>query len=196
MPEGAAYVNSGVLLIDVRRWRELGLAARVIDYACRAGNRLAYHDQDAINAVLAGRILTLPFRWNCQARMFRANGSLTEADRTAIRAATRDPAIIHYTTAQKPWMFTAFMPKRALYRHYLGLTAWRDAPPTRRSLGHLPETLFNGAAYALGSSFTFDRFLRGTNAGRVLVRSGRLIRWLGSFLRVGALPAAHGSRRP
>jgi lipopolysaccharide biosynthesis glycosyltransferase len=192
MPEGAAYVNAGVLFINVARWRAQGLAARVIDYASRAGSRLEYHDQDAINAVLHGQILTLPFRWNCQARMFRANGSLPRLDRAALRAATGDPAIIHYTTAQKPWMFTAFMPKRALYHRYLALTAWRGAPLTRRSLGYLPEALFNGAAYALGSSFTFDMFLRTTNAGRVLVRGGRLIRWLGSFLRPGALPAARG----
>jgi len=196
MPEGAAYVNAGVLFINVARWRAQGLAARIIDYARRVGSRLEYHDQDAINAVLHGQILTLPFRWNCQARMFRANGSLTRPDQVvAIRAATSDPAIIHYTTAQKPWMFTAFMPKRALYHRYLALTAWRNAPLTRRSLGYLPEALFNGTAYALGSSFTFDLFLRTTNAGRVLVRGGRLIRLLGSFLRPGALPAARGGGR-
>jgi hypothetical protein len=92
-------------------------------------------------------------------------------------------------------MFTAFMPKRALYHRYLALTAWRDAPLARRSLRYLPEALFNGVSYALGSSFTFDRFLPSTNAGRILVRGGRLIGWLGSFLRPGALPAARGGGR-
>jgi lipopolysaccharide biosynthesis glycosyltransferase len=195
MPEGAAYVNAGVLFINVARWREEGIAARVIDYASHAGSRLEYHDQDAINAVLHGQILTLPFRWNCQAKMFRASKSLAESDRAAIYAATRNPAIVHYTTAQKPWMFTAFMPKRALYQRYLALTGWRDAPPTRRSLGYLPEALFNGVAYILGSSFTFDRFLRTTNVGRVLVRGERLARRLGSFLWSGARPSARASGR-
>lgn len=86
-------------------------------------------------------------------------------------------------------------PEGTLYHRYLALTAWRGAPLTRRSLGYLPEALFNGAAYALGSSFTFDLFLRTTNAGHVLVRGGRLIRWLGSFLRPGALPADRGGCR-
>ena len=64
MPEGVAYVNSGVLLINVKHWREQNLAARVIGYAEQEGSRLRYHDQDAINGVLHGQILTLPFRWN------------------------------------------------------------------------------------------------------------------------------------
>jgi lipopolysaccharide biosynthesis glycosyltransferase len=160
MPDSASYVNAGVLLINVKHWREQDLAVRVIAYAEQLGSRLHYHDQDAMNAVLHEQILTLPFRWNCQARMFRASSSFTGPNRTAIRAATDDPAIIHYTTAQKPWMFTAFMPKRALYRYYLAMTAWRDAPPTRRSLVYFPEALFNGVAYVLGSSLTFDQFLR------------------------------------
>jgi Glycosyl transferase family 8 len=189
-------VNSGVLLINIAPWREHGLAARVITYAKHAGSMLTLHDQDAINTVLHSRILNLPFRWICQAKMFLAYRSIPERERTTIAEATRDAAIIHYTTPQKPWMFTALMPKRALYQQrYIALTAWRGAPPTRRSFGYLPEALFNGAAYALGSSFTFDGFLPSTNAGRVLVRGGRLVRCLGSFLRPGSLPAARGRER-
>lgn len=195
MPANATYVNAGVLLFNVARWREQGLAARIIDYANRAGSKLTFHDQDAVNAVLHSQILSLPFRWNCQAKMFRPDGSLPERERTLIAKATRDPAIIHYTTAQKPWMFTAFMPRRAVYYRYLALTAWHDAPPTRRSLRYLPEALFNGAAYAVGSSYTFDRFLRSTNAGRALVRGGDLVRRIGSFLLSDSAPTARGSRR-
>ena len=77
-------------------------AARVIDYASRAGSRLAYHSQDAINAVLHRQILMLPFGWNCGAIMFRANSSLNWPDQAANRDATCDPAISHYTTARRP----------------------------------------------------------------------------------------------
>jgi lipopolysaccharide biosynthesis glycosyltransferase len=173
MPPTAAYVNSGVLLLNVRRWREQELAARVIDFAARTGSALVYHDQDAINAVLHAETLALPYRWNCQAAMFRGPRPVPEGARDAVAAAVRDPAIIHYTSAQKPWMFTAFMPRRAVYHHYLKKTAWRGTPLTRRSLAHLPEALFNGAAYTLRLRYTYDRFLRSTTAGRVLVR-GRL----------------------
>lgn len=195
MPRSASYVNAGVLLINVKRWREKDLAARVLAYAEREGSRLHCHDQDAINAVLHEQILTLPFRWNCQARMFRRCNSLIGPNRAAVLAATRDPAIIHYTTGQKPWMFTAFMPKRALYRHYLAMTAWRDTPPTRRSLFHVPEALFNGAAYMLGSSLNFHLFLRTSKVGRVLARGEGLVRRLGWSPRPRVLPPVGGSGR-
>ena len=189
MPDGAAYVNSGVLLINVAQWRKQNLTARIISYAEAEGSRLQYHDQDAINAVLSDQILALPLRWNCQARMFRFTKSLAEPDRAAVHAATSDPAIIHYTTAQKPWMFTAFMPKRAVYRRYLAMTAWHDTPMTRRSLGYLPEALFNCVGYALGATMTYERFLRATNAGRVLVHSAEAVRWGASLRPTGAWSA-------
>jgi hypothetical protein len=141
---------------------------------------------------LHGQIRTRPIGWNCQAIRFPANRSLIGPDRAAIRDATRDPDNIHCTSVQKPWMFTAFIPKWSLSQRCLALTAWRDAPPTRRSIGCFPEALFNGPAYALGSSFTVDRSLHSTNVGHVLVRGRRPVRCLGSFPRPGALPAARG----
>jgi lipopolysaccharide biosynthesis glycosyltransferase len=189
LPEGAIYVNSGVLLFNVRRWRERRLTAHIVAYAEREGSNLVFFDQDAINALLHAEILSLPLRWNCQARMFPANRSLSKQQRASFAAATVDPAIIHYTTAQKPWMFTAVMPKRALYWHYLAMTAWRNAPPTRRSLPNLPEALYNRIAYAFGSACSFERFLQSTNAGRVLVRGGQAARWASSLLRSRALPS-------
>jgi lipopolysaccharide biosynthesis glycosyltransferase len=195
MPDSATYVNAGVLLINVKRWREQGLASRVIAYAEQAGSRLRYHDQDAMNAVLYNQTLPLPLRWNCQARMFYANRRLIQSDRmpmtkAAMLAATRDPAVIHFTTSQKPWIFTAYMPKRAIYYRYLAMTAWRDAPPTRRSVSDLPEALYSRIAYICGSSCPFERFLRISNTGRMLVRCGQAISWIVSLLRGGAVSSS------
>ena len=195
MPEGAPYVNSGVLLLNVRRWHEQGLVSQIIDYANRMGSGLEYHDQDAINALLYTEIRTLPFRWNCQARMFWPRQSVPKSDRSAIMAAICNPAIIHYTTAQKPWMFTAFMPQRAVYHRYLALTGWRGTPSARKSLVHLPEATFNGTAYALGFHYTFDRFLRRTTVGRVLARGGKLIRQAALTVTRRAITTTQNSRQ-
>lgn len=64
MPEGAPYVNAGELLFNVMRLSGQRRATRGIDYASRAGRLLAYHDQDAVNAILRGQTLAPPVRWS------------------------------------------------------------------------------------------------------------------------------------
>lgn len=59
-----AYFNSGVLLIDVARWRESEITERCSRVL--AGNRegFRYPDQDALNVVLSGLWSELPRRFN------------------------------------------------------------------------------------------------------------------------------------
>lgn len=124
------YVLSGMLVMDLRRWRERGLTQRIFDCVDRLGPRLAYHDQDAFNVALKGEIALIDKRWNLQAlvygRWFRRN--MPEEHR-AIAEARRRPGVIHYSTADKPWRFRSRARRRALYFRYLDLTAWRRARP-------------------------------------------------------------------
>ncbi len=183
MPAAATYVNSGVQLINVRRWREERIAARLIDYASHQGERLLYHDQDAINALLHAETLTLPYRWNFQVRMFRPRPAQLRGEYDAVLDAGRDPAIIHYTSAKKPWMFTAFMPRKALYHAYLDKTPWRGTPMTSKNPASWPEAAFNASMYAMRIDYTFDEFLRKTNIGRVIARSAQGAARLVSMVR-------------
>ncbi|QDA35813.1 glycosyltransferase family 8 protein (plasmid) [Paracoccus liaowanqingii] len=125
------YVNSGVLVMDLDRWRRDRLADRLLRFAEAQGPMLQFHDQDALNAVLQGEIALLDRRWNVQALMFsRWMRKARPEDHRATRAACRNPAIIHFTTANKPWKFRVWTRKRALYYRYLQRTAWgRTAPP-------------------------------------------------------------------
>nr|WP_157223732.1 glycosyltransferase [Caulobacter sp. AP07] len=175
MPREGPYVNAGVLLLNLARWRSDDLTRRLADFIAREGDNLAFHDQDAINAVLHAATKILPYRWNLQARMLRPWRLTSLADHAAIARAARSPAIIHYTSARKPWLFVAATPGKRLYRDYLRLTAWRAAPPIGKSWSRLPEYLANHVLDLLGSDYTWDRVLRSTTVGRVIDRSARLL---------------------
>lgn len=60
----AKYFNAGVMLIDVAQWRADGIEARALDLAARVGDKLAYHDQSALNGVLQGKWLEMNPVWN------------------------------------------------------------------------------------------------------------------------------------
>jgi lipopolysaccharide biosynthesis glycosyltransferase len=182
IPDSGAYVNAGVLLLNLARWRACGHSARLAAYIEREGERLRFHDQDALNALLHPEIKILDYRWNMQARMFwRADLkclAYRPAILDAIRAAAARPAVIHYTTDRKPWRFVVATPKKALYHHYRRRTAWRGARPTDRRWSHLAERLYNHLMFYSGSTATWEWFLRATNLGRVVFHALRLANWL------------------
>jgi len=59
------YFNSGVLLIDVPRWRAAGLTDAVVRYALSRQEMLPFVDQDALNVVI-DRYHELERVWNVQ----------------------------------------------------------------------------------------------------------------------------------
>lgn len=174
IPTDACYVNSGVLLLNLAKWRSDNLSARLANYIEREGSNLLFHDQDAINAVLHTMIKPLSYRWNYQAKMLRPL-HFTPADHAAIREAGKSPAIIHYTSARKPWLFVMAMPAKGLYHHYLSMTEWRSTPPIGRTWYSLPEFCTNHILYYAGIDYTWDRVLRSTTVGRIIDRLIRLV---------------------
>lgn len=129
IPQDWTYVNSGVLLLDLERWRRGGLTQRLFDYIGHHGAALEFWDQDAINAVLHDAILVTDCRWNLQARMYRSGRRSFPMEFVATREARRRPAIIHYTGAEKPWRFRSRTARKKDYFRYLDKTAWRGALP-------------------------------------------------------------------
>ncbi|MDT8855510.1 glycosyltransferase family 8 protein [Paracoccaceae bacterium Fryx2] len=133
LPAGHPYVNSGVLVMDLSRWRADRTTERLVRFIEQQGARLVFHDQDAINAVLQGRIHLLDCRWNLQARMYLCGRRQFPREVSETVAARRRPAILHYTGSEKPWLFRSRIPRKGDYIRYRRKTAW---PPdeTARAL--------------------------------------------------------------
>jgi lipopolysaccharide biosynthesis glycosyltransferase len=129
IPQEWTYVNSGVLLLDVARWRRERLTERLFDYIDRHGPALEFWDQDAINAVLHQAILVVDCRWNLQARMYRSGRRGFPMEFQATQEARRRPAIVHFTGSEKPWLLRSRTARKGDYFRYLDKTAWRGALP-------------------------------------------------------------------
>lgn len=154
MPADRPYVNAGVMLLNLARWREAQLPQQLVRFIETHGRRLWYWDQDAINAVLHASILPLDYRWNVQAQMFKIDARKYPDVAADIRAACRRPAIIHYSTAEKPWRFRAIVKRKLPYFHYLAKTGWRGTKPLGLRWYHLPEFYLDHALARLGIDYT------------------------------------------
>ena len=144
----APYLNTGVMVIDVGRWRDGELTDRVLRLLTRY--ELPCVDQDALNLVLAGNFDRLQPRWNLMPyhlmRLLRTC-DLIEADESLEQAIT-DPAIVHYHRSflGKPWLVGCTHPARHLWRELA-----RDLGSRRRSLS-VRDVARNTGARMVGMS--------------------------------------------
>ena len=128
---GIPYFNSGVMLIDLNRWRAEEISRRCIELAERHLDQALFQDQTLLNTVLCGRWEPLPLRWNCNAIHLAMHAYPSLRDRVysyvEVTEAMRAPAFVHFISAHKPWHRTSYHPHRDLYEEVLARTAWRPA---------------------------------------------------------------------
>jgi lipopolysaccharide biosynthesis glycosyltransferase len=112
------YLNTGLMLIDLDRWRAEKLTERTLAYLEKY--ELPCVDQDALNLSLRGGFDQLHPRYNSMPyhhlKMLRYLDTV-ESDEVIGEAIT-DPAVIHYHRSffGKPWTFGCTHPGVALWR--------------------------------------------------------------------------------
>ncbi len=99
-----AYFNAGVLVMDLKRFRNTGLIHAAEEFLEQTNYKTVYVDQDALNHVVNGAFVRLDSRWNVLGN--RSETDFNNADREIAASASRshsDPWIIHYAGPYKPW---------------------------------------------------------------------------------------------
>jgi lipopolysaccharide biosynthesis glycosyltransferase len=130
----APYFNSGLMVVDLKKWRQQRLTDRCLEVGERRAGPADFADQSLLNAVLQGEWEPLPLRWNCNIRHLAIHSFPSLRDRVypfaEVMQVRRRPAFLHFLSAHKPWHATPFDPHREIYRQYLKKTAWmRDEAP-------------------------------------------------------------------
>lgn len=100
------YVNSGVLVMDLRALRDLNFSAKALAFSNEHGTRLITMDQCLTNVILAGRIARLDPRWNAFGHVMnqpRHHHYLSRRLQPGLRLQENDPWLVHYTGGNKPW---------------------------------------------------------------------------------------------
>lgn len=137
--EDEPYFNSGVLLIDFRRWRRERISEQLTEFYAAHGKQLVCGDQDTLNAVLRGRIGVLSPKYNffTNYRYFRYETLAKRSEifrkqvsRKAFEAAKSAPSVIHYLGAERPWFRGNLNPYRGVYERYLKKTPYRGRKKT------------------------------------------------------------------
>lgn len=101
----APYFNSGVLVMDLERWRERAVSERALEYARRFEDGISFADQDALNAALSAEWRELDPIWNQQPLIFDdRSGAYVVLSPDQVRAGRESPAVVHFVGPDKPWL--------------------------------------------------------------------------------------------
>lgn len=123
--------NSGVLLMNLAKWRDDDLAGAALAYLTD-GRHKQLVDQEAINAVLPGQIGEIDPRWNQQTEHFIPKFQYTlPYSEQQLTDVLKDPWIVHFTTNVKAWSYQCTHPFRGEWFKYLDQTPFRGWRPNR-----------------------------------------------------------------
>jgi lipopolysaccharide biosynthesis glycosyltransferase len=107
------YFNSGVLVIDVEKWKAQEISEKAIRYLLEYNENILFVDQCALNAVLQHNWKKLDKRFNLM-YSFLPEG----LGRKALAEFLKDGVVVHFTL-QRPWHMLCKNRLRQLYFYYL-----------------------------------------------------------------------------
>lgn len=124
------YFNSGVVLFNLKKWREENMQKKAIEMIEKFHGSVPHHDQGVLNAICYERILRLHPKYNYQCPMFEYKPKELQKmnpnyySEQELREAKENPIFIHYTEgfSNRPWRDTCTHPNRDLYLKYQAMT--------------------------------------------------------------------------
>lgn len=126
------YINAGVLIINLKCWRKENCCESLVEVAKDRLSSFPYLDQDLLNYVFGNRIKLLPILYNFQTIFIFSKDFYWMVDyryvdeiRSIIKE--KNPVIIHYITANKPWK-DEWCPMREIWEKYKDMSVWKDIP--------------------------------------------------------------------
>ena len=140
IPAEGIYYNSGIMLVNLKRWREEGLERTFVNYIKEQGGYVPIPDQGVLNAVCDGNILCLPLKYNAFSILYglgyetamQVRRPQVFYSKEETEAALANPAIVHFTTnifmPLRPWVKGCTHPYAAKYLEYRNMTPWKDEP--------------------------------------------------------------------
>ena len=158
------YFNGGIVLFDIKKWKEMKCTERIIEHAKNVRAHYMAPDQDLLNVVLKGEIFRLNVEYNLQPIHFAYDynlyykwfGQPNYYTSYEIQKAIEKPKILHTFRflGGFPWHTGTLHPQTSYFDQYLKKSLWSDyvkEPSERNSLifkierwlyRHLPKKIF------------------------------------------------------
>lgn len=128
-PYELGYFNSGVLLVNLKYWRDYQVLRDFESYMEKHADAIKCHDQDVLNVVFCENKIIIPIKYNLQ-HGFLEKKSITYDYwklENEVLEARENPCIVHFTYRDKPWRKYQIEshPFSSTWDKYQNMTKWR-----------------------------------------------------------------------
>ena len=140
MDETSRYCNSGVVLLDLKKWREQHIESAITEYVRKNNGYVFFMEQSVMNIVLQNKIkivhpcnntytLMVAFSYENLRRLRKCKRYYSDEE---IDEAISKPTLIHLTTnfyvKGRPWVKGNKHPFSQLFLKYRAYTPWKEEP--------------------------------------------------------------------
>lgn len=117
------YFNSGVLLLNLEYWRRHDVTRRLVQWVADNPGKCSLPDQNALNKVLDGKVVYADYTFNYQEWWFRESlvHYMHYSKWEEIREKGKDPVVVHFCEAEKPWFVECRNPFQKEFLYYAQL---------------------------------------------------------------------------
>ncbi len=122
------YFNAGVFLVNLKKWRELDIQKRILDYYYQNGGNFPTDDQSVMNAILSKYNLVVDYKFNAMIGTFywsykkfcKLNTKIAYKTKAEFMNARENPVIVHFNgPGIRPWEKWCAHPYTKKYRALL-----------------------------------------------------------------------------
>lgn len=99
------YFNAGVMLLNLRKWKENNYTQQSLDLVERLKNKAKFWDQDILNSLIDGKYFTISNNLN-----FRTSGVSTDRRLNQVK-------FVHYSGKSKPWAVGGIVEEHGMIYH-------------------------------------------------------------------------------
>lgn len=144
--------NSGVMLIDMVKWRNSKIEERVMNFMVQHKGKIQQGDQGALNAVLSKATYVIPPQYNFISiftdlsydEMILYRQPVNFYNKNEIEKAKKNPIIIHFTSShftRRPWEEGCKSEYLDKWLKYRSLTPWKNEQ-LKRGKNSLPRIIY------------------------------------------------------
>lgn len=130
------YINAGVLLINLKKWREEDVESKFIDFLEKSNMEVYNNDQGIINGTLSEKILIVDPKFNLMSPFLEKdyddvvmwNGLKNYYSKEVIENALKNPVFLHFVhfINGRPWFKDTKHPCKDLYLRYASETPYKN----------------------------------------------------------------------
>lgn len=143
--EDNIYINVGMSIIDVKKWRDEKLTDVAKAYIREKNGTVFFVEQTMMNYICRNRILKLPLKYNCYTLLYAFSYDellrLREPNyfytRQEVEEAKADPRLVHFTRnfymMSRPWIKGCDHSMTPAYQKYKAMSYWPELEEDRRT---------------------------------------------------------------